>query len=149
MTTMTIDWQAFTPWTSVAGGALIGGAAALLMLLVGRIAGISGVLAGALAGLRNPSAGDLGWRLAFLAGMVAAPLVLAAAGAPLVVHLDAGLPALVVAGLLVGVGTRMGSGCTSGHGVCGIARGSPRSLAAVPAFLAAGMVTAVVIRHLA
>ncbi|HEY1228365.1 MAG: YeeE/YedE family protein [Frateuria sp.] len=141
---MTIDWSSFTPAASAAGGALIGIAAALLVLFNGRIAGISGVL----GGLLRPSRGDIAWRVAFLAGLVGAPLVsMLVAHRP---HLDieAGNGALVVAGLLVGVGTRYGSGCTSGHGVCGISRLSPRSLVATASFMAAGFITVFVVRHL-
>src|SRR4051812_27606885 len=115
---MTIDWNQFTPWTALAGGVVIGLAAALLILCNGRIAGISGVL----GGLLRPARGDLAWRIAFVAGLVGAPLLFAAATDLPAVQIDAGTGALVVAGLLVGVGTRYGSGCTSGHGVCGVAR---------------------------
>ncbi|MDY0746748.1 YeeE/YedE family protein [Paucibacter sp. R3-3] len=141
---MTLDWNAFTPWAALAGGALIGLAAALLVLLDGRIAGISGVL----GGLLRPIKGDTAWRAAFLLGLLAAPgayLLVAAMPRP---QIDAGWGALVLAGLLVGVGTRYGSGCTSGHGVCGLSRLSPRSLAATLAFMAAGFVTVFVLRHL-
>jgi uncharacterized membrane protein YedE/YeeE len=141
---MTIDWAAFTPWASLAGGALIGLAAALLMLANGRIAGVSGVLGGLLA----PRRGDVGWRLAFVSGLVGAPLVYALAAAWPVPRIDAGSAALIAAGLLVGVGTRVGSGCTSGHGVCGLSRLSPRSLVATLLFMAAGFATVFVVRHL-
>ena len=141
---MTIDWIHFTPWQSLAGGVLIGIAAAMFVLLNGRIAGISGIV----GGLLKPAAGDLGWRLAFVAGMLGAPLLHAlAAGLP-ALRIDAGVPALVAAGLLVGVGTRYGAGCTSGHGVCGISRLSPRSLLATALFMAAGFATVLVLRHL-
>ena len=109
---MTIDWNAFTPWASLAGGVLIGVAAAMFVLLNGRVAGISGVL----AGLLEPMKGDVSWRLAFVLGLVAAPAVYALLAAPPTLNIDAGWGALVLAGLLVGVGTRYGSGCTSGHG---------------------------------
>lgn len=139
-----IDWNHFTPLASAAGGALIGLSAALLILFSGRIAGISGILGGLLAWPK----GDIAWRLAFLCGLLAAPLV-AGLFAPLpVVRVDAGIPALVVAGLLVGIGTRYGAGCTSGHGVCGLSRRSPRSLAATAAFMLAGFATVFVARHL-
>lgn len=141
---MTLDWNAFTPWTALAGGALIGLAAALFVLLNGRIAGISGVL----GGLLNPKRGDIAWRAAFLAGLVGAPLLYALVATVPRPQIDAGSGALVVAGLLVGVGTRYGAGCTSGHGVCGISRLSPRSLVATAAFMAAGFVTVLVLRHL-
>jgi uncharacterized protein len=140
---MTIDWTHFTPWTSLAGGVLIGIAAAMLVLLNGRIAGISGIV----GGLLSPRRGEITWRLAFVGGMLAAPLLwrfFAATPAP---RIDAGLGVLVAAGLLVGIGTRYGGGCTSGHGICGISRLSPRSIVATCAFVAAGFVTVYVARH--
>ena len=140
---MSIDWQHFTPWTALAGGMLIGLAAALLILFNGRIAGISGIH----GGLLRPRRGDLGWRIAFLAGLVATPLLYRLWQALPVVRIDAGTPALIVAGLLVGVGVRYGAGCTSGHGVCGLSRLSPRSLAATCAFMAAGFLTVYLLRH--
>jgi uncharacterized membrane protein YedE/YeeE len=140
---MTIDWMHFTPWTALAGGLLIGLAATVFVLFNGRIAGISGIL----GGLLRPVRGDLGWRAAFLAGLVAAPLVYGLAAALPVVTVDAGTGTLVAAGLLVGIGTRYGAGCTSGHGVCGISRLSPRSLAATAAFMLAGFVTVYLVRH--
>ncbi|ROZ75428.1 YeeE/YedE family protein [Ramlibacter sp. WS9] len=140
---MTIDWNAFTPWHAAAGGAAIGLAAALFLLVNGRIAGISGIL----GGLLTPQRGDIGWRLAFLAGLAGAPLAYALVAALPSPQIDAGYGALVAAGLLVGVGTRYGSGCTSGHGVCGLSRLSPRSLAATAAFMAAGFVTVFFARH--
>jgi uncharacterized membrane protein YedE/YeeE len=141
---ISIDWQSFTPWSSLAGGVLIGIAAAMFVLLNGRIAGISGVL----GGLLRPVSGDVGWRLAFVGGLVVAPLVWLVFGPWPAPRIDAGWPALVVAGLLVGLGTRYGAGCTSGHGVCGLSRFSPRSLAATVAFMAAGFVTVFAVRHL-
>ncbi|SDM09492.1 hypothetical protein SAMN05216517_10322 [Janthinobacterium sp. OK676] len=141
---MTIAWQHFTPWASLAGGMLIGLAAALLILFNGRIAGISGIL----GGLLRPRSGDLGWRIAFLAGLVGTPLLYPMWQALPPVQIDAGMPALLVAGLLVGVGVRYGAGCTSGHGVCGLSRLSPRSLAATCAFMAAGFLTVYLLRHL-
>jgi uncharacterized membrane protein YedE/YeeE len=141
---MTIDLQHFTPWTSLAGGALIGLAAALFVLLNGRIAGISGVLGGLLA----PRAGDVAWRLAFLAGLLVAPTLYALVTALPASTIEADYPVLVVAGLLVGIGTRFGAGCTSGHGVCGLSRLSPRSLVATLSFMAAGFATVFVTRHL-
>src|SRR5438270_11144575 len=113
--TMNIDWNAFTPYASLAGGALIGVAAALLVLLNGRIAGISGVL----GGLLQPVKGDVSWRVAFVVGLVAAPAVYGLFTSLPALHVDASWGGLVIAGLLVGVGTRYASGCTSGHGVCG------------------------------
>ena len=142
---MTIDWNAFTPWSALAGGALIGLAAAMFALLNGRIAGISGVL----GGLLTPSKGDVAWRAAFVLGLVGAPLVyFALAGALPRPRIDASVAALVAAGLLVGIGTRYGSGCTSGHGVCGLSRFSPRSLVATASFMGAGFATVYVVRHL-
>ena len=141
---MSIDWTAFTPWASLAGGVIIGIAAAMFVLLNGRIAGISGVL----GGLLKPARGDIAWRAAFVAGLVGSPLLYAlVAGLPRP-HIDAGYAGLVAAGLLVGFGTRYGSGCTSGHGVCGISRFSPRSLVATAAFMLAGFVTVFIVRHL-
>lgn len=141
---MTIDWQNFTPWSSLAGGLLIGLATAILLLFNGRIAGISGVVGGLLRSAR----GDLAWRMAFLAGIVIAPFVSGLAAPIPDVQIDAGTMTLITAGLLVGVGTRYGSGCTSGHGVCGLSRGSPRSLVATASFVFAGIVTVYVARHL-
>ena len=141
---MTIDRLAFTPWTALGGGALIGAAAAAFALIVGRIAGISGIL----GGLLKPAIGDVGWRLAFLLGLVVAPLAWTLAAPVPVPHVDSGFVALAAAGLLVGLGTRMGSGCTSGHGVCGLSRLSPRSLAATLSFMGAGFATVLVLRHL-
>ena len=120
---MMIDWAHFTPWSSLAGGLLIGVATAMFLLLNGRIAGISGIL----GGLLRPTAGDIGWRMAFVLGLLGAPLVYGLAAPLPSVRVDADMTMLVVAGLLVGVGTRYGSGCTSGHGVCGLSRLSPRS----------------------
>ncbi|MFC7690502.1 YeeE/YedE family protein [Paeniroseomonas aquatica] len=132
-----------TPWSAAAGGALIGAAAALLWVALGRIAGISGIL----GGLAGAPAGERGWRLAFLAGLVGAPLLAAAAfGAPEAL-VAAGPARLALAGLLVGFGTRLGTGCTSGHGVCGIARLSPRSIAATGVFMATAAATVFVARH--
>ena len=140
---MTIDWNAFTPWHALAGGALIGIAAALFLLLNGRIAGISGIV----GGLLRPAAGDWGWRLAFVGGLLLAPVLYALVAVLPPIRIDASTPMLVIAGLLVGVGTRYGSGCTSGHGVCGLSRRSPRSLAATLAFMGAGFVTVYLVRH--
>ena len=140
---MLIDWNAFTPWSALIGGVLIGLAAAMLVLLNGRIAGISGVL----GGLLRPVSGDVAWRVAFVLGLVGSPWVYGLVTAWPVPRIDAGYTARVVAGLLVGVGTRYGSGCTSGHGVCGLSRLSPRSLVATVAFMAAGFLTVFVLRH--
>ena len=141
---MTIAWNAFTPWSALVGGALIGVAAALLVLLNGRVAGISSIV----GGLLRPARGDVSWRLAFVLGLVAAPLVYALFAALPVPQIDAGPGVLIVAGLLVGIGTRYGGGCTSGHGVCGLSRLSPRSLVATMAFMGAGFVVVFVVRHL-
>ena len=141
---MTIAWNVFTPWTALIGGMLIGLAAAMFALLNGRVAGISGVL----GGLFKPTRGDIGWRLAFIGGLVGASLVYRLFATLPAVQIDASYAALVVAGLLVGVGTRYGSGCTSGHGVCGLSRLSPRSLVATLSFMGAGFVTVFVVRHL-
>ena len=141
---MTIDWTHFTPWSSLAGGVLIGLAAAMLLLVSGKIAGISGIA----GGLLRPVRGDVGWRIAFLLGLVVAPLAFALIAPLPAVQVEAGYPTLIVAGLLVGVGTRYGAGCTSGHGICGLSRRSPRSLVATAAFMAAGFATVYIIRHL-
>ena len=142
---MTIDWLHFTPWASLGGGVLLGLASALFILLNGRILGISGIV----GGLLRPLRGDTGWRIAFVLGILVAPSLvwlLTDAGVPATI--DAGWGTIVLAGLLVGVGTRYGAGCTSGHGVCGLSRLSPRSLVATLAFMAAGFVTVFVLRHL-
>ena len=141
---MTIAWNVFTPWSALIGGMLIGLAAAMFALLNGRIAGISGVL----GGLLKPTRGDIGWRVAFIGGLISASLVYGLFATLPAVQIDASYVALVVAGLLVGVGTRYGAGCTSGHGVCGLSRLSPRSLVATLAFMGAGFVTVFVLRHL-
>ena len=141
---MTIDWTHFTPWSSLAGGLLIGLATALLLLFSGRIAGISGIV----GGLLRPGKGDVAWRVAFVLGLFAAPWVFSMAAPLPRVTIDAGTATLIAAGLLVGVGTRYGSGCTSGHGVSGLSRGSPRSIVATLSFMAAGFLTVFVVRHL-
>lgn len=141
---MHIDWNQFSPYSALLGGALIGVAAALLLLLNGRIAGISGIL----GGLLRPVRGDAGWRIAFLLGLAGAPLLYMLFAPLPVTHIAAGPGALAMAGLLVGFGTRYGSGCTSGHGVCGISRLSLRSLVATAVFMATGFATVFVTRHL-
>ena len=141
---MTVTWTDFTPWTARGGGLLIGLAAAMFVLFNGRIAGISGIL----GGLLRPAPGERGWRIAFLLGLVAAPLVYTLAAPLPAMRIDAGTGTLIAAGLLVGIGTRYGAGCTSGHGVCGLARGSARSLAATLAFMGAGFATVFIVRHL-
>jgi uncharacterized membrane protein YedE/YeeE len=140
---MSIDWIHVTPWTALAGGLLIGLAASGFVLLNGRIAGISGIL----GGLLRPARGDIAWRVAFLAGLAGAPLFYALFSALPEARIDAGGATLAAAGLLVGIGTRYGAGCTSGHGVCGLSRRSPRSLAATAAFMLAGFATVFVLRH--
>lgn len=141
---MTMDWQAFTPGSALAGGVLIGMAAALFVLLNGRIAGISGVL----GGLLRPVGGDIAWRLAFLGGLLAAPWLALALGGEVAGRIDADWGLLLGAGVLVGAGTRYGAGCTSGHGVCGLSRLSLRSLVATLCFMATGFATVYVMRHL-
>jgi len=141
---MSIAWNAFTPASALIGGAIIGAAAALFAVLNGRIAGISGIL----GGLMRPQAGDVSWRIAFVAGLVAAPLTWGLVAALPEIRVDASVPTLAAAGLLVGAGTRYGGGCTSGHGVCGVSRLSPRSIVATLSFMAAGFATVFVARHL-
>ena len=139
-----IDWAHFTPWSALAGGVAIGVAAAMLLLLNGRVAGISGIV----GGLLWPSRGDMAWRFAFIAGLLLAPVAVRLAAALPAPTIDASYPVLLLAGVLVGAGTRYGSGCTSGHGVCGLSRLSPRSLAATVAFMLAGFATVFVVRHI-
>ena len=140
---MNLDLAHFTPWASLAGGLLLGLAAAALILLNGRVLGIRGIV----GGLLRPRRGDAGWRISFVLGLVAAPAVWSLFHAPAEFRSQAGPVLLVVAGLLVGWGTRHGSGCTSGHGVCGISRLSPRSVVATLAFMATGFATVFVLRH--
>ncbi len=143
---MQIDWLHFTPWTSLVGGLLIGVAAALLFLNSGRILGVTGILEGVLL----PKSGDTRWRITFLLGLFSAPWV-----AKLVLpsdwlhvpHIDASWSLVVVAGLLVGFGTRWGTGCTSGHGICGLSRLSLRSLIATLSFMSTGFVTVFLTHH--
>ncbi len=141
---MTIDWLHFTPGLSLIGGVLIGIASALFILGNGRIAGISGIL----GGLLRPSQGDVQWRIAFLLGLIAAPALTYLFIPYVAPTIDADTSTLLMAGLLVGIGTRYGGGCTSGHGVCGLSRLSPRSLIATLAFMAAGVGIVFVMRHL-
>lgn len=141
---MQVNFEAFTPFSALAGGVLIGLAAAAFVLLLGRIAGISGMLGGLIE-----RAADWPLRLAFVLGLIAAPGAYALlSGSLQVPEITASPLTLVVAGLLVGVGTRYASGCTSGHGVCGLSRLSPRSLVATLTFMAAGFATVFVVRHL-
>ena len=144
---MNIDWANFTPFVSLTGGIILGLASAVFILVNGRILGISGIM----GGLMPPKVGDTFWRIAFLLGMFSAPTVFHAVvpaqyiTAP---RIDATDLMVVIAGLLVGVGTRYASGCTSGHGVCGLSRLSPRSLVATASFMGAGFITVYVMRHL-
>jgi uncharacterized protein len=140
---MTVDWLNFTPWSALGGGALIGLAAALFVVLNGRIAGISGLLGAVVEGGEGR-----GEKALFLLGLLLAPLLWGLFVALPPIEFHGGWLSLTLAGLLVGVGTRYGAGCTSGHGVCGISRLSPRSLAATLAFMAAGFATVFVLRHL-
>ncbi len=134
----------FTPYSALAGGALIGVAASILLWLNGRLAGVSGIL----GGLMRPAAGEARWRLLFLIGLVIGALVFAAAGGDVsAVRVDTGMPVLIAAGLLTGIGTRLGGGCTSGHGVCGVARMSRRSITATATFMVAAGATVFVVRH--
>ena len=144
---MTIDWTHFTPWSALAGGVLIGVAAALFVLFNGRIAGISGVVGGLISGLLQRRPGDTAWRFAFVAGILLAPWVYQLAVPLPAIDVGAGTSTLIAAGLAVGIGTRYGSGCTSGHGVCGLSRLSLRSLVATVCFMAAGFATVAIVRH--
>lgn len=139
-----IDWNSFTPWSALLGGALIGLAASILVLFNGRVFGISGLLSGTWSG----AAGDKAWRWMALLGLAAAPWVYRLVGETVPVLQSQPWIWVVVAGLLVGFGTRLGSGCTSGHGVCGLSRLSPRSLVATLMFMASGFLTVFVLRHL-
>ena len=143
---MTIDWIHFTPWTSLAGGLMLGLASAMFILMNGRILGISGIL----GGLLRIRKGEVGWRLACLLGLAAAPILLSLvlpAGFIEAPRIEAGYGAIAIAGLLVGFGTRYGSGCTSGHGVCGLSRLSLRSLVSTLTFMAFGFLVVYVMRH--
>jgi uncharacterized membrane protein YedE/YeeE len=144
---MIIDWTHFTPWASLAGGILLGVASAMFLLVNGRILGISGIVGGLLHAVR----GDRAWRITFVLGMLAAPLCAGLWMPPAWLQppqIDATYGIVLVAGLLVGYGTRLGSGCTSGHGVCGLSRLSPRSAVATACFMASGFATVFVVRHL-
>lgn len=142
---MLIDWANFTPISALLGGVIIGLAAAMLVLLNGRIAGISGIV----GGLLKPKPGDITWRILFVAGLVSAPLLYGLFNVLPPIIIEANFPMLIAAGLLVGVGTRYASGCTSGHGVCGLSRLSPRSLAATLTFMGGGFASVYIIRHVA
>ena len=141
---MQIDWLAFTPIPSLLGGIILGVAAALYVLFHGRILGISGII----SGLLHPKSGDRAWRMALILGLLTAPL-LAALFFEIrpIVEVEADWLAVVIAGLLVGFGTQYGSGCTSGHGICGLSRLSPRSLVATVSFMTAGFLIVFVLRH--
>ena len=142
---MHIDWLTFTPIPSLLGGVILGVAAVLYVLLHGRILGISGIV----SGLMHPIQGDRAWRIVLVLGLLTAPL-LAALFFEIrpIVQIDADWFAVILAGLLVGFGSQYGSGCTSGHGICGLSRLSPRSLVATLSFMCAGFLMAFVLRHL-
>lgn len=144
---MSIAWEQFTPYTAITGGLLIGFAAVLLFAGIGRIAGVTGILAGAFSGLFQAQKSEYWWRLTFLLGMFISPVLYSAFTALPEITLQADWPTILGAGLIVGFGTRLGSGCTSGHGVCGISRLSPRSIIATLAFMGAGFATTYLIRH--
>jgi uncharacterized membrane protein YedE/YeeE len=144
---MQIDWIHFTPWLSLCGGILLGLASASFILINGRILGISGIL----GGLLSPRMGDIGWRIAFLLGLATAPIAMTYLKSTEVLvapRIEAGYLAIAAAGLLVGFGTRYGSGCTSGHGVCGLSRLSPRSLVSTFIFMGLGFLVVYVFHHL-
>jgi len=140
---MTIDWAHFTPLWSSLGGLLVGLAASIFILFHGRIMGVSGIL----GGLIRPLKGDIAWRIIFLSGLIFAPIGAQVLGLMPAVEINASPIQLIIAGLLVGFGTNLGSGCTSGHGVCGIARLSPRSITATLTFMATGVMTVWVVHH--
>lgn len=144
---MSIAWDVFTPGASLAGGVLIGAAAAIMVVWLGRIAGISGIVGNLLQASTWRSPQQWAWRLAFVVGMLAAPLVWQLFEPLPQVHMPRNPLLIIAAGLLVGFGTRLGSGCTSGHGVCGLSRLSLRSLAATLVFMATGVITVFVLRH--
>ena len=147
---MQVDWLHFSPWQALAGGALIGLASAFLLLATGRIAGVSGII----GGLLRLDSHDTGWRLAFVAGLLATPILwefLVPAGLPaprLIVESVGQLLPFALGGVLVGLGTQLANGCTSGHGVCGLARFSRRSLVAVAIFMGSAMAVVFITRHL-
>lgn len=142
---MQIDWLSFTPIPSLLGGIILGAAAALYILLHGRILGISGIV----SGLLHPKAGDITWRLSLVLGLLSAPVLAALFfGIRPIVEIESDWYAILLAGLLVGFGAQYGSGCTSGHGICGLSRLSPRSLVATATFMGAGFLTVFVVRHI-
>ena len=138
---MSINWDAFTPWQSLAGGVLVGLAVSLLLLVNGRVLGISGIVAGV---FKTPR---IAWRWWFMGGLFFSPWLYQWVGGAAPQPSEQSLAVIIIAGVLVGIGTRLGSGCTSGHAVCGLARMSGRSLAATVAFVIAGGVTVYVLRH--
>ena len=140
---MLIDWNNFTPWSAISGGVMLGIASALFILLNGRIAGICGIL----GGLYRPQRNDVGWRVAFIIGLILAPLAWATVNTLPNINIEASNGLLAISGLIVGISTRYGSGCTSGHGVCGISRLSPRSIIATLAFMGTGFLTVFIVRH--
>ncbi len=139
---MNIDWAAFTPYSALAGGALIGLASAILILGIGRVAGMSGIMGGLFSGYHTEQ-----WRWYFLVGLLASPWLYQVVAVLPAISMTSNVPVLVLAGLLVGIGTRYGSGCTSGHGVCGLSRLSIRSLAATFSFMIAGFVMVYLLKH--
>ena len=141
---MFIDWNQFTPWSALAGGVLLGIASALFILLNGRIAGICGIV----GGLYSPQRNDIAWRIAFILGLMLAPLAWSLIDTLPNIDIKASNSLLVISGLIVGISTRYGSGCTSGHGVCGISRLSPRSIVATLAFMGTGFLTVYIMRHI-
>ncbi len=141
---MFIDWNQFTPWSALAGGVLLGIASALFILLNGRIAGICGIV----GGLYSPQKNDIGWRIAFIVGLMLAPLAWSLIETLPNIDIKASNSLLIISGLIVGISTRYGSGCTSGHGVCGISRLSPRSIVATLAFMGTGFLTVYIMRHI-
>jgi uncharacterized membrane protein YedE/YeeE len=142
---MDIDWTHFTPWASLAGGVTVGLASAALVLLAGRTLGVSGIFYGTLTARGH----EFAWRAAFLLGLLVAPTVLKLFSTPTPPNIEMSWMQVVIVGLLVGFGTRLGCGCTSGHGICGLSRLSPRSFVATPTFMFAGFVTVYIARHLA
>lgn len=140
---MTLDWLHFTPFSALIGGALIGLSASLFVLLNGRIAGVSGII----GGLLRPKRGDLAWRIAFVIGIGAAPATYQLFSPLPDIHVNTGTGLLILAGFLVGIGTRYGAGCTSGHGVCGLSRLSFRSFVATLIFMTFGAAAVFVVRH--
>lgn len=140
---MMIDTTHFTPYSALIGGLIIGVSAALFILMNGRIAGISGII----GGLLKPMKHDVLWRVAFVVGLFMAPTLYSLFTRMPDIQVDTNYPLLVLAGLLVGIGTRYGSGCTSGHGICGISRLSPRSIIATCVFMSSGIITVFIMRH--